>query len=48
MANNSGLKALLQQRETELAVQQERLVTQADRLEQQDQELACAEEMLQV
>jgi len=41
VGNNSSLKALLQQRDTELAAQQERL-------EQQGHDLACCEDMLQV
>jgi hypothetical protein len=45
---NSSLKALLQQRDTQLAAQAECMAAQAHCIEQKGHDLACSESMLDV
>lgn len=48
VAANSSLKAVLQQRDAELAAQRELLQQQSELLQQQSHDLACSEQMLEV
>jgi hypothetical protein len=48
VAANSRLKAVLQQRDAELAAQRELLQQQGELLQQNSHQLACSEEMMEV